>query len=148
MHRIVLFSAPIEKHFETLYGGLYSGLTADGIIETALTDYQHLYYENKWEGEAGQEFRDKEGWWFDYDRDDWSYDERKYTFTSYSDIPNEFLSSLICLGRVALVSDWAPLRLSDMNRSDYIINKVFYDSLVGSGHLDWKPDVEEEELPF
>lgn len=159
MHRVVIYIDPVTSNGVTLYGRLYYGNTEAEILTIARADYKTLTIREEWEGEQGEEFRSQEGWTLDYNEDGtvswWNFDEAKYTYNlGYSPIPDQFVQSLSnpFAQHIALISGWVPLKMSDCNIDDYIINGVFYDMVTNANpnDLQWT-DVEEQEvddLPF
>ena len=151
MHRVVIFVNPVVSNGETLYGKLYGGETAGDILLSALADYKTLTIREEWEGEQGEEFRKQEGWTLAYNENGtvswWRFDESKYTYNlGFVPIPDQFVESLCTpfAQHVALISGWVPLKMSDCNDNDYIVNGAFYDLIANANGIKWT-DVDETE---
>ena len=131
MHRIVIFSEPVVINGESLYGKLYSGETEANIMATAIADLKRLLIYEQWAGNQGEEFRSKENWRLTRHEDGtetWEFDCDGYTnFMGYGLIPDQFIEPCwlppTCIG---IVSRWVPLRMSDCNDQDYLINQTVY----------------------
>ena len=158
MHRVVLFSRPVISNGETFYGRLYGGATESEILIVARTDFKTLLIKEQWEGERGEAFRQQEGWTLVHNEDDtsawWSFDKDRYTFhKGFDPVPDQFVEHCqIPSGYVALLSGWVPIRMSDTNIEDYIINGAFYYTISGANPNDicWcSIDASEDDgLPF
>ena len=157
MHRVVIFSNPVISNGIELYGRLYSGESEGQIINAARFDYKTLLIRELWEGKLGETFRKNEGWTLTHSTDDsmfwYLYDETKYTFgLGFDPIPDQFVQGCSKPSEsVALISSWVPIRMSDTDIDDYIVNKTFYESIIGANHndLNWTSlELEEEDLPF
>lgn len=156
MHRVVIYINPVTSNGMTLYGRLYGGENEDDILIAARVDYRTLLIREEWEGERGEEFREREGWTLEYDEDGtvlwWSYDKERYSFNlGYDTIPDQFVQQLCnpFAQYIALVSEWVPLRFADTDNEDYIINQA-YDMVANAADIQWtrvdEPD--DDELPF
>ena len=134
MHRIVIFSEPVVNNGEVLYGKFYSGPSEDVIVDTAAADLKRLLIQEQFVGQQGEEWRKQEGWVLvhhDDGTESWRFDTDKYTnYMGYGIIADQFVEHCwlppTCLG---LVSRWAPLRMSDCNDQDYIINQTIYNEI-------------------
>lgn len=157
MHRVVIYINPVTSNGMTLYGRLYGGENEDDILIAARVDYRTLLIREEWEGERGEEFREREGWTLEYDEDGtvlwWSYDKERYSFNlGYDTIPDQFVQQLCnpFAQYIALVSEWVPLRFADTDNEDYIINGAFYYMVANAANIQWirvdEPD--DDELPF
>ena len=155
MHRVVIFSEPVCINGELLYGKLYEGDDDADILTFVQKDLKRLTGVEQWTGQQGDEFRDKENWELVHHTDgteSWSFDTDKYTnYLGYGLIPDQFVESC-WLPPIffAVLNRWVPIRMSDCNDRDYIINKAFYDSIneANPNDLGWLPLEEAEELPF
>ena len=144
MHRIVIFSEPVVDNGEILYGKLYLGETEDVIIATAAADLKRLLIQEQFVGQQGEEWRQQEGWILVKNNDgteSWRFDNDKYTnYMGYGIIVDQFVEHCWippkCLG---LVSRWVPLRMSDCNDQDYLINRTIYDGInnANANDIDW-----------
>lgn len=156
MHRVVLYINPVTSNGETLYGRLYGGENEDEILIAARIDYRTLLIREEWEGEPGEEFREREGWTLEYDEDGtvswWSYDKERYSFNlGYDPIPDQFVQSLCnsFAQYIALISRWVPLKMADCNIDDYIINGAFYDMVANANDIQWtRVNEPNNDLPF
>ena len=157
MHRVVIFSNPVISNGIELYGRLYSGESEGQIINAARFDYRTLLIRELWEGELGETFRKNEGWTLTHSKDGstawYLYDESKYTFgLGFAPIPDQFVQGCPQPSEsVALVNVWVPIRMSDTDIEDYIINQVFYNSIIGANPNDiqWTSlEPEGDDLPF
>lgn len=152
MHRVILFSEPITINGETLYGKLFSGETEVSIWANACDEVRELVLREQWTGQQGDDFRNQEGWGLVKHKDgseSWSFDKNKYTNNRYLWAPDQFVEKCWTPPMyIVLISKWVPLRMSDCNSEDYIINRVFYDSVVEADTNDtmWIPLNEPEEL--
>lgn len=157
MHRVVIYINPVTSNGRTLYGKLYAGDNESEILTIARADYKTLTIREEWEGEQGEEFRKREGWTMVHSTEGstawWKFDETKYTYNKgYSPIPDQFVESLSnpFAQHIAILSGWVPLKMSDCNDEDYIVNGAFYDMIANANDLQWT-DVDEQEvddLPF
>lgn len=144
MHRIVIFSEPVVDNGEVLYGKLYSGETEDKLIASAAADLKRLLIQEQFVGQQGEEWRKQEGWGLvhhDDGTESWNFDTDKYTnYMGYGIIVDQFVEHCwippTCLG---LVSRWVPLRMSDCNDQDYLINRTIYDGInnANPNYIDW-----------
>lgn len=144
MHRIVIFSEPVVDNGEVLYGKLYSGPSEDVIMTTAAADLKRLLIQEQWVGNQGEEFRSRENWVLTRHEDgteSWEFDCDGYTnFMGYGMIVDQFVEHCwlppTCLG---LVSRWVPLRMSDCNDQDYIINQTIYNEInnANPNYIGW-----------
>lgn len=154
MHRVVLFSEPVLREGDLVFGKLYAGGDGKEITDTAKSDYLRLLIMEKWDNDEGCKFREKEHWILKEDeyQDWWEYDPCKYTFVKgYEGIPDKFVE--LCnwdTQQVAVISGWVPLRFADCSDDDYIINRSFHDSIMGSYDSRWEYVVEPvcDDLPF
>lgn len=152
MHRIVIFSEPVVINGESLYGKLYSGETESDIMATATADLKRLLIFEQWAGNQGEEWRSKENWTLTRHEDgteSWEFDCDGYTnYMGYGLIPDQFAKYCwlppTCVG---LVSRWVPLRMSDCNDQDYLINRTVYDGINNANPNDigWTPIDEPED---
>jgi len=134
MHRIVIFSTPVVDNGQELYGKLYSGETEGVIVDTAAADLKRLLIQEQFVGQQGEEWRQREGWVLVRHKDgteSWNIDTDKYTnYLGYGIIVDQFVEHCwlppTCIG---LVSRWVPLRMSDCNDQDYIINQTIYNEI-------------------
>lgn len=155
MHRVVLFSEPISLNGESLYGKLYEGDDDADILTFVRKDLKRLIVVEQWVGQQGNEFRVKENWVLVHHKngtESWKFDVDKYTnYLGYGLIPDQFVESCwtppICF---VVLNQWVPIRLTDCNNRDYIVNKTFYDSVVGANpnDIEWVPLDEPEEISF
>ncbi len=155
MHRVVIFSEPVCINGELLYGKLYEGADDADILNFVQKDLKRLTVVEQWTGQQGDEFREKENWVLVHHTDGtetWSFDTDKYTNNmGYGLIPDQFVEG--CWFPpifFAVLNRWVPIRMSDCNDRDYIINKAFYDSIneANPDDIGWILLDEPEELPF
>ena len=155
MHRVVIFSEPVCINRELLYGKLYESEDEADIVATVRADLKRLTVQEQWESQQGNEFREKENWILvrnDDGTESWSFDASKYSnYMGYGLIPDQFVEGCwfppLCF---AILNRWVPLRLSDCNNQDYIINKAFYDLVNGANPNDigWILLDDPDDLPF
>ena len=155
MHRVVIFSEPVCINGELLYGKLYEGDDDADIMKYVREDLRKLEVVEQWTGQQGDEFREKENWVLVHHSDgteSWSFDASKYSnYLGFGLIPDQFVESC-WLPPIffAVLNRWVPIRMSDCNDQDYIINKAFYDSIneANPDDIGWILLDEPEELPF
>jgi hypothetical protein len=138
-----------------LYGKLYSGDSEEEILTTVRADLKRLTVQEQWEGQQGEEFREKENWILIPHKDgteSWGFDADKYTnYLGFGMIVDQFVESCWFPPiRFAILNRWVPLRLSDCNNQDYIISKAFYDSIneADPDALRWILLYNPDDLPF
>ena len=155
MHRVVIFSEAVCSNGEFLYGKLYEGDDDADILKYVREDLKRLIIVEHWEASLGSDFREKENWVLVQHSDgteSWGFDADKYSnYLGYGLIPDQFVESC-WLPPIffAVLNRWGPIRMSDCNDRDYIINKAFYDSIneANPDDIGWIPLEEAEELPF
>ena len=155
MHRVVIFSEAVCSNGELLYGKLYEGDNDADIMKYVREDLKRLTIVEHWEGSLGSDFREKENWVLVQHSDgteSWGFDADKYTnYLGYGLIPDQFVESC-WLPPIffAVLNRWVPIRMSDCNDKDYIINKAFFDSIneANPDDIGWILLDEPEELPF
>ena len=155
MHRVVIFSEAVCSNGELLYGKLYEGDNDADILKYVREDLKRLIIVEHWEASLGSDFREKENWVLVSNEDgteSWSFDADKYTNNmGYGLIPDQFVEGC-WLPPIffAVLNRWVPIRMSDCNDQDYIINKAFYDSIneANPDDIGWILLDEPEELPF
>lgn len=157
MHRVVIYVNPVTSNGQTLYGRLYAGETESDILLNAFADYKTLTVREEWEGEQGEEFREREGWTLVHSTDGsrawWRFEETKYTYhKGYNPIPDQFVDSMCnsFAQHIALIDRWVPLKIADCNNEDYITNGAFYDMIANSNDIQWTDvdETEADDCPF
>ena len=157
MHRVVIFSNSVISNGEEIYGRLYGGNTEREILIEAKIDYKTLLIREQWEGERGEAFREQEGWTLAHSTDGstawWAFDKDRYTFNKgYDPIPDQFVQECNLPTRsLAILNTWVLLKFADTNDEDYVINKMFYESVIGGNpnDLQWMSlEPEDDDLPF
>ncbi len=157
MIKLIIFSKPVALNGETFCGRLYAGCKSESeIITAAKKDYKDILLTKMWEGEEGERFRTKEGWELQVDETEdiewWKYDETKYTFDYFPDVPempDQFAEEIVFDHEsVALVSTWVPLRFADLNRDGYFVNMWSYNAIAGSPEVKWDYIDQVDDLPF
>lgn len=149
MYRLVIYSTPVARGEQTLYGRLCQGQTEEDILDRTKDEYNNLLLCSLWETDAGIGFRFRENWrqmdggWI-FDNDD-----HKYTWELGQEYPDQFAEEQKITDKVALISGWYPLKFADTDREGFLVNEATYDSLIDSVGLEWSLVIDRDEsLPF
>lgn len=145
MHRLVIYSQPLSSPYQCRYGKLVGGNTILQITKTAGEEYFHLILQDLWWDEIGDEWRDAEGWREECYDDElvpgWVFDINKYTFENKI-YPEEFVSYVLenieIEQEISVVSSWIPIRFSDFDQCDFIINPSLYESIMKKEVPQWQ----------